>query len=325
MVIAAVTAFVVLRSSIAPMPNIGAQSGMLADPFSNPYPTDQSYIWWNWLSPFIAHLIGLRSSEEYSFFCLVIGLAILPCCYLALRSHIATHAAVSWRLLLVACFPASFTGLFWVGMDSLTIVLLVLVVAARRRPVLSAALGILCGLQHAEQASVAIGLLVVGCLLLDRPAVRSALAAFVGVVTGRLILTVIAAHAGGAPLQTRYDYFFPRRGEFLHQFISHAPTIIWSIFGAGWLVLLATRLGRRTVGLLVLAVATALVLAMTSDDQTRVCAITTLPVLLLVFASPEFAASRLRSQLVLPVGLLLPAVWVWKGHNRVPWPYPFVS
>lgn len=317
----AVSILVVARSGISPMPNLVKQAQMLPDPFQNPYPTEHSYIWWNWLSPFLAHSLGIRSGSAYLFFCGMIALAILPACYLALRALNLPGPEARWRMLLVCCLPASFTALFWVGMDALTILLLVLVVALRGRLLASAAVGLLCGLQHAEQSLVAIGLLLLANLLLDREAVRGSATALVGVVVGKAALLVIAAHAGGAPLQTRLDYYLPRRGEFFHQFASHAPLVVWSIFGAGWLVFLAAGLGRRALLLLATSAVAGLGLAITADDQTRVAAITTLPALLVLFSTSEFSIARLKHRLVVPLALLLPAIWVWKGHNDAPLPY----
>lgn len=325
LILAALSFATLLRVGFGAMPNIHNQYKLLVDPFSNPLPSGDSYIWWNWLSPFLGHLLGLRSGGAYLIFCAVIALAILPASYLAFRVLGVCAVEARWRMLLLTSLPASFTALLWLGMDALTLLLLVLVVAARGRIILGLTLGVLCGLQHAEQSFLAIGLLAVASWVSDRRGVRNAAAALVGVVIGKVVLMVIAAYAGGQPIQNRWDYFVVHHAVFFHQFLGHAPLIAWSVFGAGWLVLWCAGLARRQLVVVAVVFVCALLLAATAEDQTRVAAITTLPAMLVLLSTEAFSVARLRSKLLVPLALVLPCIWLWKGHNQVSWPYAFLG
>lgn len=319
------TVAVLLKTGFGVMPNIANQSSFAAHPMHNALPSEHSFIWWNWLSPATAHVLGLTDQGSYGLFCMALSLAVLPAMYLALRSFGLDLREARWRTVLVCTLPASFTTLFWVGMDSMTLLLLVLVVAVHRRLLASVALGVLCGLQHAEQSLVAIALLGFALWLYERRQVRNAAAALGGVLTGKVVLMLLVGHVSGDKVQTRWDWFVAHHANVLHEFVSAWPMVVWSVFGAGWLVLLGARLGRREWLLVAVAFAAGLAMTITSGDPTRVASITTLPAMLVLLSRASFSAELLRSRLIITLALLAPAVWVWSAHNQTPFPYYFLD
>ena len=297
------------------MPNLSFQAAMLRNPFQNPYLGEDGYIWWNWLSPFLAHTVGIRSVHAYFVFCLVIALAIIPVVYAYFRERLDDSNA-RWRLLLFTCFPCCFAAFYWVGMDALTMLLLVLMVRSMSRWPLAVGYGLFLGFQHAEQAAIAIALLAATRWLLDTDAspLRGPIAALLGVMVGRGLLGILAARAVDPP-PTRLGYYFTHHSSILLSFVVHLPVVLWAIFGAGWLVWVKGRLNkseRLVVGILLAA---SILLSATTMDKTRVTSVAILPALLALLASPSFDLAELRATLapVIALAIVVPVVWVWGG------------
>lgn len=102
----------------------------------------------------------------------------------------------------------------------------------------------------------------------------------------------------------------------LERFFLHAHLAVWSVLGLGWLVAVRfTDLGTRSMPFF-LALLGACCLLPVSDDQTRVVAIVTFPLVAAYWLfNPDFLARLGRRELAwLFVGwIIVPWIWVWKG------------
>ncbi len=135
------------------MPNLPSYRALAENPFINPF-TDPSahYLVWNWLGPYLAWWMGLETTG--GFFALHLVFTVL---------FLATFVAWAFRrfeartartaIALFCILPPLATALFWVGMDSLTLLLMLMMLIARRRLALAVPLGVLLGLQHSNRAS----------------------------------------------------------------------------------------------------------------------------------------------------------------------------
>ena len=209
--IAAIHALMLVKTGLWAMPNLILTRQIAQNPFVNPFADPFAhYLFWNWLTPWLAWLVG--ASGEIAFF--LFNLAFL----------VAFNAGVVWLLwrdlpprsarlglLAFAALPASTTAWFWLSTDALTLCLLLAAVVWRRHWLLMPIIGVLLGMQHFEQGLLAALLAMSVAVLNDgwtNPLrrnidantypfpVRSAFGLAVGTVIGKLVLVELFAHYG---------------------------------------------------------------------------------------------------------------------------------
>ena len=102
------------------MPNLDMQQEIATNPFIDPFQeAGAQYIYWNWLGPFLAWLIGANKTWTFFLFYFAFSLAFtLLFVWVIFRRLPDRSARIS--LVLFAALPVSATAYFWVGMDSLT-------------------------------------------------------------------------------------------------------------------------------------------------------------------------------------------------------------
>ncbi|MFN4018861.1 MAG: hypothetical protein ACK4JB_26240 [Reyranella sp.] len=303
------------------IPNIGDGLRIAQDPFAQTIqePSAQ-YIMSSWLAPFIAWLLGARTEAPFllvylgyvlGFLALVVTLA-----FAELEEREARIA-----LVVFAALPVSASGLFWISHDGLTFLLIVTALALRRRPALAALVGMALGMQHFEQAFI--GFAALGLASVSTPSFggqapvsgRFSLAVLAGIVTGKLALLGIFHLVGLAP-QGRLTWLLDRLPMLAGQFWFHAHQVVWAGLGVGWLVALryADR-GRAAIPFFA-ALGGLMIVLVISEDQTRVFAAVTLPLLYAFWLSePSFLRQLARREgaALLVVWLLVPWAWTWGG------------
>ena len=297
--IATIHMLMLVKTGLWAMPNLLLVRQIAANPFVNPFADPFAhYLFWNWLAPWLAWLIG--ATGETSFF--VFNLAFL----------IAFNAGVVWllwrdlpprsarlSLLAFAAIPVSTTVWFWLSTDALTLCLLLAAIVWRRQWLLMPVIGVMLGMQHFEQGLLA-ALLVLSVAVLNNGRrnflgrnddadrypfpIRNVIGLAVGTVIGKFILVALIAHYGIAVNPGRSLYLAKYWRIYVAQFFSTVPFAAWSVFGVGWLLVARfldrDRKAHVTAFTIVLGLAL-LVLLPLMGDKTRVIAIVTFPVVML--------------------------------------------
>ena len=192
-----------VKTGIWHMPNLDEWGFISVNPFRNPF-TDPNahYLFWNWLSPFLAWRLGIQNENSFLYFHLAFSIAFTFIFIAFVWSNFEERDART-ALVLFLVLPVSTTAYFWVGMDSVTLALMLLLFVARRHLWLVLAIGVLLGMQHFEQGLVAFGALTFA-LFASSFTLKSrseyplpwAITILVGVVLGKLVLVLIFRQMG---------------------------------------------------------------------------------------------------------------------------------
>jgi hypothetical protein len=323
--IAVVLMATLVKTGIWAIPNLGASLLLAQDPFRQPFDSpDAQYLFWNWLGPFVAHVLHATSLVRF----FVLHLAF-TCTFTAL--FIATvfsrldDRSARISLLIFAALPVSATAYYWVSYDSLTLLLMMAALAMPNGRVLVALVGAGLGMQHFEQSIVGSGA-ILGAMILA-PAFGSSrprswgwlLSLIAGIVAGKLTLIWITHHWHIEVNSGRVFWLQKNISMALHQFLYHPFVTVFSALGAGWLIAFRQyEIGRKAVPMLV-ALAALLLLLMISGDQTRVFAVSSFFLLGAYWLlNPEFLEqidNRTASVLFL-AWVMVPWAWVWGAVPR---------
>lgn len=300
-----------VRNGVWGTPNLPFFSTIADRWGSNPFPKglDGDYLLTNHLGPTLARALGQTSPHEYArlhLIGLVVGLALVIA---------AAHRRLGYRpalvlLWLVAASPALSVCMEWLGQPDVWTFTLALALPLCRRHVTAFALALLLGLSHPEQGLVAAGVATAVVGISDRR-VRTVAswggALLGGVAAGRLITQVYLWVNDIDVTRPRTAYLCLGLGGFLDHHLSSPVALLYSLWGPLWAVVayLTWRWwkGRGDASSAtplsswpwVMAVAAAgLVPVIVTLDETRVYAMTTAP-LLVVIASTLAQVSPIGS------------------------------
>ncbi len=278
-----VFAAMLVKTGIWHIPNINDAIVYSRNPFVVPFDDPlKQYLLTNWLSPFLAWVIGATSDAGFALLHLVFAIGFTTLfTWLCFQRFAEREARIA--MVIFASLPASATAYFWVGMDGLTLLLMLAVVASDRRPWIAGLFGVALGLQHFEQGFVGLSVLLFAVMVAirlghdDVYSWRAAAAAWLGVVIGKIALVLIFWRAG----------MVVAPGRLVHrQLADDAGTVLvphtGRVLGGAWPRLVRRgplcRPGSRQHPLLSRPVRV-MPLLMFVGDQTRVLAIVTFPLL----------------------------------------------
>lgn len=306
-----------VKTGIWQIPNFGASRLIAQDPFVNPFQDPNAHaLYWSWLGPFLAWLVGATGPGSFFGLHLVFSLAFIAV-VTATAFHRLPDREARVALVLFAVLPVSATALFWVSNDSLTLLLMAGAVAV---PWAAAAafLGLALGMQHFEQAFIGFVGLLLALLIAQQPA-RRALLVLAGIVAGKLALIGLFAALGIEVNSGRIYWLREHLPLLLDQFFFHAHLILFSVLGLGWLVLVKyLEWGQDRAGFLLTLVAALLLLPL-SGDQTRVLAVVTFPLIATRWLGNRDFLAYLGDRFVawlLLAWVLVPWAWAWGGEPR---------
>jgi hypothetical protein len=198
-----VFAAMLVKTGIWHIPNINETIAFARNPFVVPFDDPlKQYLLTNWLSPFLAWAIGATSDAGFALLHLVFAIGFTTLfTWLCFQRFAEREARIA--MVIFASLPASATAYFWVGMDGLTLLLMLAVVASDRRPWLAGLFGIALGLQHFEQGFVGLSVLLFAVLVAARLQQdeevypwRAVAFAWMGVILGKTALVLIFWKAG---------------------------------------------------------------------------------------------------------------------------------
>lgn len=315
-----------LKTGIWYMPNLEEWSAIALNPFRNPFADPNAhYLFWNWLSPFLAWRLGILDENSFLYFHLAFSI-LFTLTFLAFVWANFEDRDARTALVLFLALPVSATAYFWVGMDSVTLALMLLLFVVRRHLWLALIVGILLGMQHFEQGAVGFGALTCALLLSfvlktkSKYSLRWAILSLVGVVLGKLALIVVFNHYH-IEVNSGRTYFLRKvyimYGSF---FYYHFQYIAWSVFGVGWIAVakFAER-GKAAVPFLV-ALAGLLLLLPLVADETRVLAIVSFPLVAAYLLLDADFLRALNGRLVawiFGLWVMIPWPWAWEGRPLV--------
>ena len=323
--VVAVLAVFAAKVGLSPIPNFDVVIVELAgDPLAAPLGGDPgaSYLMSNWLGPAVLHIFGVTS--ERALFVVFSGLSLLFVLLVArllwqsLDERGARRALVVFLVLPVAAVP-----FFWVGYDSLTLVLLAGILLVARSNAAVVALGVLGGMQHAE--------VVVMCALLgwvyfsltgpserrDGIGRRTMVFAILGAAVGRAALEALF-RIRGIEVSSRAQEALGNLATAPTQFVGAFVLVVLSGLGVGWVVVISGW-REHVVGVVGTGVPLVLALGLSviSLDQTRVFALVSLYVVLLAVVTNAKLISQMSARMsgvVAVLFLLYPGIWVWEGE-----------
>jgi len=307
------------------IPNLELSQALARYPFANPFTDPKAhYLFWNWLSPFIAYMLGLKTWLRFfllhlSFAVFFIGL------FLWHIYHYLPKADAQKSALLFFVLPVSGTAFFWVGPDALTLLLWVFAFISAKRIFLVLIVGWLLGMQHFEQSLCAALALLIGVTLSHSfksasvVSRRFCVATLLGIIFGKITLIAIVASYEITVNAGRTVWLEEHFWVVLSQFGFHFQLIVWSTLGLGWLAILKyCDQGKSALALLIPLLGLILLVPFV-QDQTRVLALVSFPLLFnFVLLNPRFlnTVSTTQASLFFLLWLILPWGWVFAGRTQ---------
>jgi len=312
----------IIKTGIWFMPNLGLSQLIAQNPFVNPFKDPLAeYVFWNWLGPFLAWCVGAIGRWKFFLFHLIFSCAFFflfaVTAFVKLPERQGKVALVLFVLL-----PVSATAYFWVGMDSITLFLMMCCLALENFPFLLLGCGIALGMQHFEQSIFACGALLCALIISRRRneevryRMKSAVMWFIGAILGKAMLALIFSYFNVVLHGGRLYWMKVHYPELLGQFFFHFHYIMWSVLGLGWLVgLKYAEVGKNFLAFTIPFLGLLLLLPI-SGDQTRVIAITSFPLIATHWLFDARFLESLNKRFVsflLVSWFIVPWSWVWGG------------
>jgi len=310
------------RTGLWYIPNLGASLAIVQNPFINPFENPNAhYLYWSWLGPFVAWLVGAKSKSTFFLLYLAFSVAFTALFIGLVFSRFSDRTA-RVSLVLFSVLPVSATAYFWVSLDSLTLFLMLIALARPGNFPITFLAGLCLGMQHFEQAFFGAGGLLLALLLSKRqgdtfqcPA-RSALILLIGIAAGKVALIGIFSYFGVHVNSGRMYYLGEHLSTVLGNFFFHFHQVVWSVLGLGWLVALKfADIGKRSIPFFVALFGLMLLLPF-SADQTRVLAVGTFLTIAVYWLLNEDFLKQITNRQVAVIFLLwvlMPWSWVWQG------------
>lgn len=318
---------VVGKSGVWTMPNLEAQfivsQNLTHNPFLNPY---AQCIFTNYLQPALFGVLGGKSLLAYAIYVSITTIIFfLVFLFWFVKFHGKAVALEQKKLLAVAVFPVFMVPFYWLGMDGMTLLLMLIVMLTffSSWTILPA---IFLAWQHFEQGIVAFTLLsgtlaVAAIVSHDKNALQHlkiVIRVIIGLLIGKalMLLWFHVAHielAGG-----RYIWLQTQANEYIDQWKAGWPYILFSLLGVGWVLVLKSI---KKSWPLVAGAVFVFIFLLVMGDQTRVGSIILFPTLFYwVLMDKELwnALTQKRLTILVVLHLVSPVVYVWGG-------YPFGS
>lgn len=321
--LAALWGLMIIRTGLWYMPNLDLSRRVALSPFANEMAEPAGeYLFWNWFGPLIAFLLHATGKIPFLLlhlcFSVVFTLVMLRALFANLEERQARTSALLFFVL-----PASATSYYWIGMDSLTLLLMALALLAER-PVFCGLIGLMLGMQHFEQSFIAYAILIVGLLLCRKydpefAPVRKWVAVLAGIVLGRILLALILEHFSITLHTGRIALAFLTASNLSLKSLLRLHFVLWSFFGAGWLVAVRHFSQGKSAIPFWAGTCAAVLVAMLVFDQTRVFAIVSFPLLSVFWLMNRRLVDTLsdsRVVWILLLWLLTPWFFVWNGTPR---------
>jgi hypothetical protein len=315
----------VVKTGVWFIPNLEIYRQISINPFANPFVGNENaqYLVWSWLGPFIAWTLKISSFGAFFALHALFLVAFFASSLRLIHKNLPTREARISAAIFIT-LPFSSTGLYWVGMDALTLLLMAQILVFRKNLVVSFILAVLLGMQHFEQGVVAVVILAIFEVLNRRstsePHARKAffhLCLILGLGIGRALLTLIFELNGMNLNSGRLYLYLNSFAGLADLFINNVQIIVWSTLAVGWFLLIALYKGSPTHSRnLLLASLMSALSAILVFDQTRVAAIVSFMFIATGLLLQDNLLKMLSNRLVtiyLGLWAIIPFTWVFGG------------
>lgn len=311
---------VVVNTGFWLMPNLPAQfmvsQSLTSNPFTDP---NAHYLFSNYLQPAIFGLFGGKSIISY-----VIYTALITVIYFFTFSFWFIHyhgrlvAVDEAKLLVAVTFPVFMIPFYWIGMDGMTLLLmLITMILISSRWVFIPA--VLLGMQHFEQGFVAFSILgatQILYLLQSREktsgiSLKQIFFVILGILAGKVLLFGWFELNNISLLGSRQTYLENNKELFSSMWSNSWPYIAWSLLGVGWFFVISKA---KKVWPFLVSTLFVFFFVRFVNDQTRVGVIILFPTLFYWVLMNRRLWSDLKQIYVIALislYLLIPVVVVW--------------
>ena len=322
--ITATMLIMLVKTGVWCIPNLDTSRLIAQNPFINPFnEQDLQNIYWNWLGPFLAYIIGAK--DRWSFFALhLVFSAGFTALIISTVFRRLPDRAARVSLIVFSVLPVSATAYFWVGPDSLTLFLMMCALALPEWRTAVPLFGVALGMQHFEQAIVGFSGLLLALLISkwhDNPTEYSlawVLKLLAGIIVGKLILVTMFHLLNTGVNYGRLKWLTEYYNVLLGKFFFHFNYIIWSSLGIGWIVFFR-YIDENSYVCFAIPLLLLMLLLPISGDQTRVFAITSFPLIFVFWLFNNNLSNQLSNRFVSWIflaWLVVPWGWVWAGEPK---------
>jgi len=326
-----VAMMVIGNTGFWPMPNLSGQFIVSQNLTHNPFPDPLAhYLFSNYLQPAIFGILGGKTIVAYAIYASFVTMMFLVVFAVwFINYHGKTVAIDEFKLFPAIVFPSFMIPFYWIGMDGMTILLMLLTMMSftSRWGLFWA---VMLGVQHFEQGIVGFALLA-GTLVAayihrrDEEILKHLWRIGLiggGIIVGKILLSIWFAINAIELSGGRVSYLETHFDLYTSMWLKHFPLILWSLLGVGWLLVL-----RHVTSIwpFLLAVVGAFLLVVFAGDQTRVGVIVLFPSLFYWVLMNKYLwkkTSSLLATTMLVLYFITPVIVVWGSpHFGNLWTY----
>ena len=297
------------------------------NPFENVFGVEinKYYLYSSWLSPYLAYLLGIQSKFYFFIFHLFVAVLYLFSSIYLIKKNIKKNN-LKKSLIIFLIFPVSMTSFYWVGYDSLILLLMTFSLYNKKNYLIILICSIGIGLQHFEIGIVSI-LVVSIAFILEKILYKDLkkldisfifiIVFIVGLLIGKVSLYEIYSNesfVGG-----RLDWITNALLHLFYNFYFNFYNIIWFALGASWLIVFHYFLNQKKRWPFVISLLTIILVLPFVDDHSRVfSACSFMLIMTYILCNDEFLDTVTVKQISLffLIWILLPYSWVWQGDLR---------
>lgn len=315
----------IIKTGVWFIPNLEIYRQISINPFTNPFVGNENaqYLVWSWLGPFIAWILKVNSFSAFLILHTLFLVAFFASTLRLIHKTLPTREARISATVFIT-LPFSSTGIYWIGMDALTLLLMLQILVFRKNRALSFIFAVLLGMQHFEQGAVAVGILAIFEFINrsdseDRYSRKAFfhLRLILGLGIGKALLGGIFELNGMNLNSGRLYLYLNSFAGLAELFVNNIQIIVWSTLGVGWLLLIVIYKANPTRSRnLITAGAMSALSAILVFDQTRVAAIVSFMFIATGLLLKEDLMKKLSNRFVavyLGLWAIIPFTWVFGG------------
>lgn len=318
-----------LKSGIWVFPAIGASFVISQQPFMQPFsnPADQ-YLMTTWFSSYFAYILGIKTLASFIFLHFLFAVSAVYLLFKYIRKNVDLSIQGK-SLLLFAMLPAVSTIFYWVGMDSFTLLIMVLFLNMRKLPYITIVIGIIGGLHHFEilfvsATSLCVFEIIRGNFKSRVKEVQSTLSFALGIFLGKMLLSFIFKANDVLISKNRVSIGVDGLKSNLDLISKFGLVIYWSMLGVIWFVLVNALVKRNRDSLaLFVSLLIPVFVVFFVRDSSRVIQLTSFLTIAVGVLSNKKILEEIsikQTKIILIFWLLIPWVWVWQrvfGSNTL--------
>ena len=297
------------------------------NPFENVFDSNVNkyYLYSSWLSPYLAYLLGIKSKFYFFIFHLFISILYLFFSINLIKKNIKKKNFKK-SLIIFLIFPVSMTSFYWVGYDSLILLLMTFCLYSKKNYLIILICSIGIGLQHFEIGIVSISVLSVALifekiLYKDIKKLNISFIFIIVFILGLLIgkVSLYEIYSDESFVSGRVDWINDVLLHLFYNFYFNFYNIVWFALGAGWLIVLHYFFNQKKRWPFIISLFTLIFVLPFVDDHSRVfSACSFMLIMLYILCNDEFlnTISLNHLSLFFLIWVLLPYSWVWQGDLR---------